>query len=242
MLKVAILDSDEQYREQTARILFHLFFDVEDVSFTYYESGANLIEDVLNNNFKHDLLLTELSVGGVSGFKMLEFMRKRGVQTDIIVITAAVEQAVFGYRLHVFDFIEKPISLPKMEDVVNRYVHEKMKPAEDFLSVSIQGCRQRLRLGKISFFESRVRKVIAVMDNETIEFYHKMNDLEEELSQKGFLRCHQSYIVNCSYVIGMEYGELLLINKKRIPVSRRYSQVVRETLERQKLLYRESRI
>lgn len=231
MLRVAICDADVLYREQIGRILFHILFDVEDVRFTYYESGVQLIQDVMEEKFQQDILITELVLPGISGLKALEFIRKLGISTDVIILTGAVELAPFGYRLKVFDFIEKPLSVQHLEQVMNRYIRERLQQTEDFLNISIQGCQQRLRLGKIQFFESQVRKILAVMGSETVEFYYKMDELDSELRGKGFFRCHQSYIVNQSYILGWSGGELQLFNRKKIPVSRKYTKEVRRIVQ-----------
>lgn len=66
------------------------------------------------------------------------------------------------------------------------------------------------------------------MERETVEFYKKMEELLQEIEQKGFFRCHQSYIVNRNYVQGLSASEIVLLNKKRIPVSRRYTAHIRD--------------
>ncbi len=37
-------------------------------------------------------------------------------------------------------------------------------------------------------------------DNEKIEFYGKLSDIEADLSKVPFVRTHQSYLVNCKYI------------------------------------------
>lgn len=153
------------------------------------------------------------------------------------MLTEAIEMAQYGYRFHVFDFIPKPLSVRIMESVINRFIKEKLQETTGFLAVSIQGCQQRIRLGRVLFFESRARKIAAVMLEDTMEFYQKMDELWGQIKEQGFLRCHQSYIVNRSYITGMVSGELQIVNKKLLPVSRRYAQQVREVvLERTQFL------
>ena len=235
VLRVAICDSDIRYQKQTANILFHTLFDVEDVRFTFYESGARLTRDIMEEKFHQDLLVLDLVLPGSNGLRILELIRNKGLAVDVIVQTEAIELALYGYRFHVFDFIAKPVSVQEAEQVLNRYIREKLHPAEEFLQFSIQGCKQRLRLKNVQFFESRVRKIAAVMENETVEFYRKMDELWKDVGDKGFLRCHQSYIVNKNYVMGLSAGELILFNKKKVPVSRRYAGAVREALEKKNI-------
>lgn len=59
MIRVGICDEEEKYRKQTADILFRVLFDVEDIHFTFYESGEHLIENILEGKFHQDLLIMD---------------------------------------------------------------------------------------------------------------------------------------------------------------------------------------
>ena len=50
----------------------------------------------------------------------------------------------------------------------------------------------------------------------------KMCDLEERLKDIGFLRCHQSYLVNSRKILELNGADLVLIGKERVPVSKKY--------------------
>ena len=45
----------------------------------------------------------------------------------------------------------------------------------------------------------------------------------DELQEKGFFRCHQSFLINLDCVYRIENNNsVLLFNRRQIPVSRRY--------------------
>ena len=50
----------------------------------------------------------------------------------------------------------------------------------------------------------------------------KMDELENELKEAGFLRCHQSYLVKENQIAGIVENTLLLTSDEKIPLSRRY--------------------
>lgn len=134
MLRVAICDSDVEYRKQTEKIIFYIMFDVEDVQFTFYESGAELIKDIQENSFQQDLLVIDLILKEGNGLRILEQLRKWGLETEVIVQTEAIELALYGYRFHVFDFIRKPVELQEAERVFTRYISEKIWGGVETLS------------------------------------------------------------------------------------------------------------
>lgn len=54
-----------------------------------------------------------------------------------------------------------------------------------------------------------------------MEYYGKLNDLESYLkkSEIKFMRTHQSFLVNCEYIIGWKYTNLILEGQIYIPIS-----------------------
>ena len=59
-----------------------------------------------------------------------------------------------------------------------------------------------------------------------------MGKLENKLQDKGFFRCHKSYLVNLKYVDRYNRQEVILENGEKIVIAkRRYEQFVREVLK-----------
>ena len=63
-------------------------------------------------------------------------------------------------------------------------------------------------------------------------YYEQMGKLENKLQDKGFFRCHKSYLVNLKYVDRYNRQEVILENGEKIVIAkRRYEQFVREVLK-----------
>jgi DNA-binding LytR/AlgR family response regulator len=89
------------------------------------------------------------------------------------------------------------------------------------LEITVNGVIQRIPLEKVFFFESNARKITVYTAGENIEFYNKLDMLEGILSEKGFLRCHQSYLINEKYIDSMS-RETVMVKGEKIPMSRKY--------------------
>lgn len=233
MLKIAICDSNAEYRRVTADLWSRAFFDTDDILFQYYGSGRALARDLQSGAFSQDILILDLLLPDVSGVRLLSFIREYNQDITIILQTEAEALAVLGYRYKVFDFIVKHRSLKEVTRVINRYQAEKMRSGGNVLTVSIQGSPQRLSLDRIIFFESEGRRIRAVGPGEDAVFYMKMDALEDQIKEAGFLRCHQSYLVNSRWIRGCASGILKLTNRNEIPVSRRYQKEIRAFLDTQ---------
>ena len=205
-----------------------ILFDETEMQFIFYETGMQIMDDILNQRFRADLLFIDVILPGVDGMRVVEFLRKQNLKTDVIFLTEAAEWAAEGYQYHAFDYLIKPVAPKKFEKTMQRYVEEKLYSIKGFLNVNIRGCSQKIQLQRVLFFESNERKISAVMMDEEITFYLKMNQLQESLVNTSFIRCHQSYIVNPDYISSVTATGIVLMNKKKIPVSKRYSKEVRD--------------
>lgn len=222
MIKIAICDEDSGNRKTISDLSLKSLFDTIEVVFLFYENGMQIIDEVLVGSFDADLLITDVVLPGINGIKTVSFLRKFGLKTEVIFISEAIEYSMKGYQLHAFAFIRKPISVMEFEAVMRRYVEEKIQQSRDYLQVAIRGSFHKINLKKVMYFESAGRKIRAVGKEETTEFYQKMDQLEEQLERDGFLRIHQSYIVNTLYVSFANASVIMLTGGIQLPVSKRY--------------------
>lgn len=230
MLDIAICDYNYEMCRETAEIVTKLLFDETEVHFTFYENGMQIMEDILEEKFRADLLFMEIMVPGVDGMRVIKFLRAQQLATDVIFLTEASEMAAEGYQYYAFDYLIKPVPIKRLEGCMQRYIEDRLYASSGTINVNIRGCSQKIQLQKVLYFESRERRISAVTADDEIVFYQKMNELQEMLRENVFIRCHQSYIVNIDYISSVTATGILLVNKKKIPVSKRYSRKVRESI------------
>jgi DNA-binding response OmpR family regulator len=76
--------------------------------------GNSGLEKILQN--KYDLILLDVMLPGISGFDICKTVRKEGVNTPVILLTAKGEEIdkVLGLELGADDYITKPFSLREL--------------------------------------------------------------------------------------------------------------------------------
>ena len=67
--------------------------------------------------------------------------------------------------------------------------------------------------------ETYNRNLLLHTEGEKIVCYKNMKEMERELKEKGFARCHTSYLVNLNYIKGIKKLELELITGEILPIS-----------------------
>ena len=125
MAALLIVDDDEAVRDT----LYDLFSeahmchvaDTAEQAMTWLDQGA------------YDVVLTDISMPGLSGVELLGHVRQRQPDARVIVISGITdrEHAEGMLRLGAFDYLLKPFRLEEVERSVERAVGQRARPAEE---------------------------------------------------------------------------------------------------------------
>ncbi|MEM7099122.1 MAG: sigma-54 dependent transcriptional regulator [Pseudomonadota bacterium] len=117
---VLIVEDSPTLQDTYATLLSHEGFEI-DVSETA-EGGLKLM-----NQRDFDVLLLDLELPGMSGMEMLDRISVLDHHPSVIVVTAtgSVQEAVSCLSKGVIDFIEKPISPPRLSITVNNAIKQR---------------------------------------------------------------------------------------------------------------------
>lgn len=225
MLKIGICEDDEYTREELRDIVSHTLFQYTEMEFVYYEDGDEVVDAVMRDDLKIDLLLLDIHMKKRDGMETAAIIRKNNLDVDIIFMTISKEYVFEGYRYKAFAYCLKPFETSSIRDVLVQYMEEK-KNISDCINVSVNGKIIKIPLNKVSYFESDKRKVIAHAVTEDYIFYSKLDEVEDALGDDKFFRCHQSYMVNRDMIDSMSRTEVV-VKGIVIPISRKYYEMKR---------------
>lgn len=125
----------------------------EGYAVTVEEHGQSGYETALRSPF--DLILLDLMLPGLSGFEILSKLRKDGIGTPIIILTAknAEEEVVQGLKSGADDYITKPFGvaelLARVAAVLRRYSGE-----DEAVKPEIQ-TESRIVLGELTIYPEK---------------------------------------------------------------------------------------
>ena len=99
--------------------------------------------------------------------------------------------------------------------------------------------KKTINMEEVIYIETNRHKNIFHMKDESYSIYRKIGELQEELKGLGFMRTHQSFLVNMryvqkisSYVLTLTTGEELSVPKARYQdVKQEYAAFVEEYKE-----------
>lgn len=160
--------------------------------------------------------------------------RLRRIDSDVVLIyVSGREDRVFEtFEVQPFGFVRKSNFLGDIEEVVSRYMssHEAVF-SDKTLVFTRKGNKFRVSMSDIMYIEGggMYQRLYLHETSEPLEIDSRMEKLEEELAEYGFMRVHKGYLVNFFYIKSIERsGEILLSDGRRIPVSRRRKNDVKQ--------------
>jgi len=109
-MKILLLEDDLSLREIVQDELVRLGYDVHA-----FKDGIEAKESVKVN--KYDLMLVDINVPGIDGYKFIESIRSDNSKLPVIIISSYTDTDHLskGYELGCNDYLRKPFSLKELE-------------------------------------------------------------------------------------------------------------------------------
>lgn len=229
-LCVAICDDDENARRIITSSI-HGAFPGYTVEALAYATADILLADLENHNF--DLLLLDIDMPGMDGITLAKRLRKMESAIDIIYISNREDKVFLSLTTEPCGFIRKSRFLEDMDEVIGLYLkrrESRRRSEETCLVVQERNRVRKIPIHRIWYVEGLGKSQLVHLDGEEspLTVHSAMQELEKQLAPHGFLRIHKGYLVNYRYISQIEQSEVLLSTGRRLPLSRRKLQEVRE--------------
>ncbi|MCR8559408.1 LytTR family DNA-binding domain-containing protein [Mucilaginibacter sp. BJC16-A38] len=245
----AVLIDDEKHNLDNLQELLKAYCPQVTVVATALsaDEGASII-------LKHqpDIVFLDIQMPNKTGFDLL-----RGLSSydfEVIFVTAFDNYAIQAMRFAAIDYLLKPIDINELQSAVDRAIKKcRLKVQNQQLENLIhllksQQNKEEQRIALTTLKETRFVKTSEIIRCESSNNYTSfflqgdeellvckpIYEFEEILKDYGFIRCHQSHLVNKKFVKSWkkEYGDfLLLLNGSEVPVSRNKKDTVKKALE-----------
>ena len=181
-----------------------------------YSSISKFVNDAILTT---DILITDICLEDEDSIEILANVQQKNDNMKIIYMTGYIENSKRIFRTRPSYFLVKPFSDDELEESIVKCECEFDSENDDMISIPVKGGNIILRRKRIKYIESNGRKLIVHKTDGDVEYYGKLDSLQETLSQ-NFVRCHKSFLVNMAFIntfIGME---IVLFTGEVLPVSR----------------------
>jgi two-component system LytT family response regulator len=244
MLQAVIVD-DEVSNIENLTILLNKYCPEIFVAgtATTVDQGLLVIRQV-----KPAIVFLDIQMPVRNGFELLKNIKNPDF--EVIFVTAFDQYAIEAIRFSAIDYLLKPVNINELVNAVDRAianVEKKMRNQRlENLIYSINN-KNQLRIAipgnKETVFINPATILFCKSDNNYTIFHLKNKqkhtsskpifEYEELLSAHGFIRCHQSYLVNSAFIISwikIDGDRLLMDQGHEIPVSRNRKEKVKQAI------------
>lgn len=234
MIRAVVIDDEPACRELLSIMIRRLFPEIEIVGTACNVSSA--VEVIKNEN--PNLVFLDINLGDGNGFQVLaEF---KNLKAALIFITAYDEFAVRAIQFSAIDYILKPINEAEFSAGVSRAIKRIGQDQSTEVGTFVDNMTRRT--SKDRKIVLRTADSIYVVGIDTIircesdysytTFYlstgekilisKRLKEIEELLNGLGFVRIHQSHLVNLNFVERFKKkdgGILVMTDGSIVPVS-----------------------
>ena len=245
MIKAIIIDDEINNQELVANLLKAYVQNIQVVAV------SNSVETAFQaiNEHKPDLIFLDIQMPDGTGFDLLKKFEK--INFKIIFITAFQEYAIEAFKYSAIDYLMKPLSPASLIDAC--------KKTEDITQDDDLNLRIKALLNNINESSKSKKKIVLktmeriysvdvsdvvrfesdggytkvyLADGKRIMVSRTLKDFDDLLNEVGFLRVHNSHLINMEHLFCFEKteGHIVMKDDSIVPVSNRKKEHLLELL------------
>lgn len=217
MYNIGICDDEQDFaRELEEMIRQYARESGTEIRTTLFLNGRELIE---GNRLTLDLIFLDIQMDVMNGLEAAKRIRAKDGKVGIIFLTSLTRYALAGYEYQAANYIIKPITYARLKRELDRWLESYRREDKKYILVNNEDGCHRVDLSTLHYLETYNRNVKLHTDSGDIISYKKMKELEAELKEAHFIRCHSGYLVNLFYVKRVGKLEITLTDGEVIPIS-----------------------
>jgi two-component system, LytTR family, response regulator len=236
-VKAVIIDDERKNVDNISALLSAYCPQVEVAGFALdAPSGRQLILQL-----QPQLVFLDIQMPGESGFDMLRSLNQYNF--EVIFVTAYDKYGIQAVKFAAVDYLLKPVNITELQLAVDKaitrvqYKHQNLQLENLIQLLHQQHQKEEHRIALPTLKETRfvyTREIIRCeSSNNYTRFFLSAGDVllvsrpifeyEEILKDYGFVRCHQSHLVNKKFIKSWikDDGQFLLLQDgTEVPISR----------------------
>lgn len=228
MFKVAIIDDEKNVRIVIKKLLSILYSNIEIVA--EEASIKEALKVIPQGN--PDIVLLDIELEDGTGFSLLNQLPK--LDFKLVFITAFNQYAIKAFKFNALDYLLKPIEPTELQNAIDkaqqrvknekelrRRIENLDKKKHSQIVINTTNKIYYVNLADILYCQAEGAYAKIVTKTENILASKNLKHFQDLLEDDGFIRSHQSYMVNKKWVNAIENDTIVLKNAMTIPISSR---------------------
>ncbi len=246
MTKIIIIDDEIHCTSVLENLIKKVHSDYEITGiFTNPVQGVEFIK-----NNPPDLLFLDIEMPHLNGFAVLDELLP--IDFDVIFTTAYDQYAIKAFNYSAINYLLKPITEKSIVQALSNWEKRRKKTTEEQWRLfqkhyqnNAEECTQMALPTGMGYQIVEIKNVVRCQsdsnytnvyckDNHKVLISRTLKELSEILANYGFIRVHQSHLINPQFVKGImrqDGGSLIMADDAEIPVSRQKSEQINDILK-----------
>lgn len=233
MLKIAVCDDEKLFRKNIKELVSgYLNQDAVEYEIDTYCSGEEFLKLGIEM-VKYQIAFLDINMAQIDGIMTAKKIREVSSEIYIVFVTAFVNYTLEGYKVDAVRYLLKSNTNFKesvyecMDAIIRKMNYVIVKKEFRF-----QEGTKVVPLNRLLYIESVLHKLkFYVMEDKlkVYTLYETLNNMEQQFQGNGFVRVHQSFLVNMKHMKSVSGYEVLLSNGTRLAVPKARYKYVKET-------------
>lgn len=234
MIDIAICDAAPAVTSVMENIFLEIAAEQKlPIECSVFFDSAALIQSIRQGAL-YDLICLEIKMQDRNDLDVAKLLRDMELPALLVYITGCSGCWKQLINMEPFRFLTDPTDRVALRSVFLD-AFRRLQRRTEYFSYQYNKSFHKLPLNEISYFESRRRTVIIhTKDPESGDlFYEKLDHVEKRLAESNqrFLRIHQSFLVNFSYMKQSNATEVTLTDGTVLPISEHRQKNVRRQIQ-----------
>gem|GEM_PF-409301 len=168
-----------------------------------------------------DILFLDCRMNGLDGIQTAMQIRKTNCKMVIIILSNYTGYALYGYDAGIYRYLLKSEFDQKIDDIFEGALRQYANDDTPIMSIKTLSGVVYFPIADILYIESHSRiKKYVLSTMYMYSTYGRNADIEIRLKPYGFIRPHNSFIINSRYVVCFEKDWVQLRHGVFIPISK----------------------
>ncbi len=185
------------------------------------KSGNELVE--IYNTRQIDAVFLDIAMPDQGGFETAEKLLKIRKKTVLVFVSSKEKMVFSSYEYSPFWFVPKS-NMQLLAMVSERVVKKVFSNRQEILSAAVEIEHRifEINFKDVAYFktEDHYVKFVSKDGKASCSYRDKLDNIEVQLRERWFVRCHNRFLVNCRMISYIENYVCTLLNAEQIPISR----------------------
>ena len=192
-MRIAIVDDQKNWRGCIEELIKkHYGENIPQID--QYDCGESFYDQK-----EYDVVFMDIEMKQMDGFETAKRYKQNHRDAIIVFLTTHTELSRRGYMVNAFRYIDKECIAEELEEALNA-IEELPNKNRVIVFHVVNMAEIRMRVKDILFIETDKRNIIVHTVERDYISNRGIDEVEAELKNCGFFRCHKSYLVNLERV------------------------------------------